>query len=307
MSSASFANKLFNKLDKGLTTEVMEPIELKQVEVSFNGKSVYLCIDEDYLYFCLYNTRNKINRLDLNTGEITYNYKETSNTITGGGFAINGEDVFYHRGSIIYKNNNVSLSNANYIFNINSDKILGCASDDWKLTLGDLNSSSWTKTNIDNITSTTSINNKYFITDPAGIEGLRIGEINNKDNFTDYTNIQTGMGSAVFCNDTIFGYIDDNKICILPVAEYEKATDKASLTWTEVVSFTSWKKHCLSNKWYVNADIDNNIIYYGPALWLYTPEHLGPVSKTQMDLLYDIDKKLDLLQDLLKQFTVPTS
>lgn len=152
--------------------------------------------------------------------------------------------------------------------------------------------------------SSANINNEYLITvSGTSDKDIVIYELANTENNTTYNNLNDNS-KIVFANDYIFCYYDKTtqEIYKLSVEEYKNSTDKGSLNWVKIADNIDGTVFYLSNEWF--AFVKNKVLYYTSVEFF--DGYNGHLIKefTQTELLYNINKKLDTLQDLLKQFQI---
>ena len=323
MSSVSFANKLFNRLDNCLLYDEDIIYEMKEIDVSkipANYSIQRINIYNDKIYFVSNENYKEVKQIDINNDDHDYTIVKTVNNNISGNLNINNDDIYYATYITTYTGVKTTLNETTEteingiigFLNINSNNQIlfnyrNNGNDEMYISnLNDItNSQKWKKI----LTSTdlhSYINNKYYIY-RANNNGKI--QVNIKDIITDETtsiNIKDAYYSSYcFANDTIFGYlnINNNKVYILSVADFETAPDKSALSFIEVDKLVDVNCFYITNKWFVNGI--GKKIYYCPVEYLYNPEHKTTQQITQMNLLYRIDKKLDTLADLLEQFKVP--
>ena len=324
MSSVSFANKLFNRLDNGLLYDEETIYEMKEIDISEIGSGndiKFISIYNDNIYFVSDDNYKEIKHIDINSEDHSYNVIKTVNNDIKYSFVMNDDNIYYSNSTgglgayettktqgatetkinLIHSFVNINPNNQILFYTVSGVSGKTCISNINEIKT----SSKWT----DILTErklNSYINNNYFIYYDNNNNKIRINIKNlSKDETTSINTENAYVLCYCFANDSIFGYInlDKNKVYILSIAEFEASKDKSSLSFTEVANLVGVNCFYITNKWFAYGKEQK--IYYCPVEYLYNPEHKITQQITQMDLLYSIDKKLNTLTDLLEQFKVP--
>ena len=328
MTSPTFANKLFNRLDNGLFYDEETIYEMKEINVSgIGGNIIFVSVYNDNIYFVSNDKYKEIKQIDINSEDHSYNVIKTVNNNISSSFVTDNNNICYnnydfpsssYKGYITTINEGATeteISNIYKFININSNNQIlfeyynaNANSVMYISNLNEINEAKNWKQVLTDYDEYSYINNKYYIYRTVDADGKLQVNIKNisTNTITSFNTTEKKSECYCFANDTIFGYLvsSTRKVYILSVAKYEAAQDKSALSFTEVAVLDQNMQHFyITNKWFVYCK--DQKIYYCPVEYLYNSDHKITQHMTQMDLLYSINKKLNTLTDLLEQFKVP--
>ena len=310
--SSTFANKLFNRLDNGLIYDKTETYEITTKEAPH--KTYNFSIDGNILYFNPDMEKN-IYSLDLKSGVMSASpVKITGKDING--FQVIGKSILYHDNSDkVYKtsidnNTETEVNDIDYIIGKNSDNYIMYVNGSGKIGyITDINDLSKRTTEIAR-TGIINFNNKYIISCEYNSKTIYIHDLFSDVNKTsfEFSTFSNNIDSC-FCNDEMFCVVESSTydIYILSVEDFEKGATVAD--WHKVKTITNIMIPLLSNNYfvYIKSPSSDKNIYYSNSKYLLNESGTYNEHYSQTELLYSIDKKLDILQQLLEQFIPPSN